>query len=131
MTELEYVFAFVIAYLALGLIHLWGATKMKKDMMRENHSHLETVQNFCASILRQRGGEEWEKFEPRMKSTLDITAESCHHNCDLNRNHHLQMRKFINQQLHLIYLLSEEKADPSFFDQLYFDDGQLRIRING
>jgi hypothetical protein len=131
MTELEYVFIIFIAFIALALSHSLGATKMKREMMRYQHGQLDLVQNLCGSILRRRGGEKWEKFESLMKDTLNLTEESCHHNCDLNRNHYFQLQTFIEQQLHLIYLLSEEEIDPRAFDRLYFDDRVLKIKPNG
>ena len=129
MIEVEYVG--VIVFLVFVLTHWWAEAKTKKHMMREHHSQLNLVRNFCGSILRKSGGEKWDKFEPWMKHTLNLTGEACHHNCDLNRNHHFQLSGYIKQQLHLIFLLSGEKVDSRIFDQLYFDDRTLRVKSNG
>ena len=133
MTELEYVFIIFIAFIALALSHSLGATKMKREMMRYQHGQLDLLRNLCGSILRQKGREGWGSFEPYLKKSLNITEEACHHKCDLSRNHHFQLATFIKQQLHLIYLLSlsEEKADQKFFDQLYFDEQEIKIKVNG
>jgi|DEB0MinimDraft_10_1074344.scaffolds.fasta_scaffold249470_2 hypothetical protein len=133
MTDLGYVFLIIFAYLTLALAHYWGAKKMKKEMMREHHVQLNLVRNLCSSILREKGGAGWETFEPSLKHSLNITEEACHHNCDLNRNHHFQLGTFIKQQLHLIYLLSqsEDKTEQKIFDQLYFDDQEIKIKDNG
>ena len=133
MTDLGYVFLIIFAYLTLALVHYWGAKKMKKEMMREHHVQLNLVRNLCSSILREKGGAGWETFEPSLKYSLNITEEACHQNCDLNRNHHFQLGTFIKQQLHLIYLLSqsEDKTEQKIFDQLYFDDQEIKIKDNG
>ena len=41
------------------------------------------------------------------------------------------MATFIEKQLHLIYLLSDEETGPRIFDRLYFDDRVLKIKPNG
>ena len=104
---------------------------MKRKMMRYHHEQLDLLRNSCDSILRQKGGEGWETFEPNLKCNLNLTEEAYHHNCDLNRNHHFQMATFIEKQLHLIYLLSDEEIGPRIFDRLYFDDRVLKIKPNG